>query len=244
MSGGKIAVLMSVTALCLACLTSFAAEEGLVAYWDFDEGSGVVVKDKSGSGNDGKIYGDASYVKVGEGYALKFDGKGDYVYVPDSDSLVLTNKGTIEMWVLVNSYPPSTSHPTKSSGLLQKGRGIGWDCGSYFVWYHVQNSTVYGAVFDGTKENYVAFGKPPVEKWHHLVFSWDGNNLRCYLNGNTVQTKPQKVNAMDSATPIWIGRSRTAYFNGLIDEVKIYNHPLTEKAVASHYKSTKNRYGR
>lgn len=219
-------------------------EKGLVAHWDFDEGSGEVVKDKSGNGNDGKIYGKASYVKLGEGYALEFDGKDDYLYIPDSDSLVLTDKGVIELWVLVNSYPDSTAHPTLSPGLVQKGRGMGWDAASYFVWYHLQNKTIYGAIFDGTKENYVEVGKPPAGQWHHIVFVWDGSNLKSYLNGEVVRTTPQKLNAAESAAPIWVGRSRGGYLDGLIDEVRIYNRPLTEKEVASHYERMKKNYGR
>ena len=54
------------------------SDEGLVAEWHFDEGSGNVVKDSSGNGNDGIIYG-ASWVDGKFGKALSFDGKDDSI---------------------------------------------------------------------------------------------------------------------------------------------------------------------
>lgn len=54
----------------------FIPFDGLVAYWDFDEGSGTIAKDKSGNGNDGTIHG-ATYVNGRYGKALSFNGEGD-----------------------------------------------------------------------------------------------------------------------------------------------------------------------
>lgn len=65
---------------------SCSEENGLVACWNFDEGSGEVAHDQSGNKNDGKIYG-AAYVKRGEGYALEFDGEDDYVDCGNNESL-------------------------------------------------------------------------------------------------------------------------------------------------------------
>ena len=61
------------------------SDQELVAEWHFDEGSGSVVKDSSGNGNDGTIHG-AKWVDGKYGKALSFDGNGDYVEItPRSD---------------------------------------------------------------------------------------------------------------------------------------------------------------
>ena len=57
-------------------------EAGLVAHWDFDEGEGTVLHDVTGNGNDGTVRG-ASWVRVGTGGGLRFDGQDDTVE-PDS----------------------------------------------------------------------------------------------------------------------------------------------------------------
>jgi len=79
----------------------FAAEEGLVGYWKFDEGKGDVATDSSGNGNDGKIIRGPEWVDGKFGKALKFDaGSRHKVEVPHSDSFAeITTAVTIETWV-------------------------------------------------------------------------------------------------------------------------------------------------
>ena len=74
-------------------------ERDTIALYPFDEGSGSVVHDASGHGNDGKIYG-ARWTDEGiNGKALKFDGVEDHIKVPHSPGLNLTDTYTIEAWV-------------------------------------------------------------------------------------------------------------------------------------------------
>jgi hypothetical protein len=75
------------------------SDDGLVAEWHFDEGEGSVLKDSSGNGNDGVIYG-AIWVDGKYGGALSFDGVDDYVEVPDAPQLSGGGKDlTIEAWI-------------------------------------------------------------------------------------------------------------------------------------------------
>ena len=73
---------------------------GTVGYWHFDEGSGTIAYDSSGQGNNGTIYG-ATWTSGKVGGALEFDGKDDYVEVPDNPSLDTGSDEdvTIEVWV-------------------------------------------------------------------------------------------------------------------------------------------------
>ena len=67
-------------ALFIAAPAYAQTKAGLVAHWDFNDGRGNVLHDKSGNNNDGEIHG-AKWVKCGEDYALRFDRSGDYTSV-------------------------------------------------------------------------------------------------------------------------------------------------------------------
>ncbi|MCX6013468.1 MAG: hypothetical protein NTV30_08710, partial [Chloroflexi bacterium] len=69
-----------------------------IGAWLFDEGSGNKVKDSSKNGNDGKLTG-TKWVDGKFGKALDFNGSSDYVEIPDSDSLDVTNSIAIVAWI-------------------------------------------------------------------------------------------------------------------------------------------------
>ena len=69
---------MTVVLLEMGVSLATGAEPGMVAYYRFDEGAGVLAKDVSGRGNHGTIHG-GKFVKRGEGFALELDGEGDYI---------------------------------------------------------------------------------------------------------------------------------------------------------------------
>ena len=75
----------------------------LVAYLPFDGDT----DDLSGNGNDGTIYNGASYVSGKINQGLSFDGIDDYVSIPHSTSLDITDKITLEAWVNIDDLPDS-----------------------------------------------------------------------------------------------------------------------------------------
>ena len=75
---------------------------GLVAHYDFSEGVGTVLHDRSGNGNDGTIVG-AQWITRRSGYCLEFDGIDDYVDCGHGASLDLTGAVTLEAWALLDA---------------------------------------------------------------------------------------------------------------------------------------------
>ena len=69
-----------------------------VAIWLFDEGEGQIVRDGAPPENHGKLKSEAAWVGGKFGTALEFDGEEDYVDVPDSPGLNITEAITIVMW--------------------------------------------------------------------------------------------------------------------------------------------------
>ncbi|MEE8057102.1 MAG: hypothetical protein V3T17_04610 [Pseudomonadales bacterium] len=90
-----------INAILIGFISSSAAEEPVV-YLKMNEGAGTVVSDKSPSGNDGALSGSVWVNNV-----LEFDGLDDYVNIPDSDSLDVTDEITILVWVKPYSFSNS-----------------------------------------------------------------------------------------------------------------------------------------
>src|SRR5688572_13999545 len=70
-----------------------------VGDWRANEGSGTVLVDSSGSGNNGTILGNPTWVTGQHGQAIRFDGTGDYATVPDNASLDITTAITMAAWM-------------------------------------------------------------------------------------------------------------------------------------------------
>ena len=201
-----------------------SSDEGLVAEWRFDEGSGNVVKDSSGNGNDGVIHG-ATWTVGKVGSALRFDGKDDYVEVADDSSLDITDAITIEAWVKPYQLDGYDNIVTKD--LANDDRNYHFTTGGDELWF----------VFTGGSTHATTSANLAVDTWYHVVLTFsDTNNLiKIYVDGipKTLNTGgTETATASTNTAPLQIGHaywdSKNKYpFNGIIDEVRIYNRALT-----------------
>jgi hypothetical protein len=83
----------------------YATEPGLVGWWKLDETSGTIAADSSGFGNHGALQGDVRWMPGMIGGAWQGDGNGDYIRVPHSESLDLSERVTVALWVY-GGLPP------------------------------------------------------------------------------------------------------------------------------------------
>jgi len=214
----------------LAGQSACRAEKGLVAHYTCDEGRGRVLRDVSGNGNDGQIHG-ARFVKMGTGYCLEFNGKGDYVDCGEGPSLDLKDALTLEAWV----YPQSRVEG--EVGILGK------HFESFLLSY-------YG---DGQCYWYISSGGNNARtlltpgSWHHLAGTFDGKTLRLYLDGKLAHTAPTKFEKVKSGKHFLLGcvlgdpnatdpfYTRNGFFPGRLDEVRVYNRALSESEVRAHF---------
>ncbi len=207
-----------------------AQQQGLVASWDFDEGSGVTLRDSSGNGNHGKIRG-ATWVRSGGGYALQFDGVDDYVDCGNDASLDIHGPMTLAAWV----RPVSTS--AKEPGIV----------GKYFHSYAL-------TLYRGGCWWYISSGgnnaKAPLAKtgqWHHVLGTFDGEMLKLYVNGRQCATSKSKYNSVNAGKNFLMGRivpnptapdaasQARGHFEGTLDEVRVYNRALSLQEVVAEY---------
>jgi hypothetical protein len=226
--GRALGFMVTLIALMMASCT-WAAEPGLVAHYTFDEGAGTIAHDASGNGNHGMIHG-ARYVKRGQKYCLEFNGIDNFVDCGDKPSLDIRNAITLEAWVM----PESRVHG--EPGILGK------HFESYLLSYYSDGQCWW--YISGGANN--AKSLLSAGSWHHVVGTFDGRTLRLYIDGKLASSTPSRFDKIKPGKKFYIGcvvgdpsatdpaYTRTAYFPGLIDEVRIYNRAITAREVQTH----------
>jgi len=211
-----------------------------MAHWKFDEGTGIVANDSSGNGNDGTISGAAWTLGVDKG-ALKFDGSNDVINVPHSASLNISTAITIASW----AYPEAD----KDMGIVCKGvAGTSRPYNQTF-----QGGKFYaGGVQTGTPwptkiaEAQGKTGSTQTKKWTHVVHTYDGAHVKLYQDGKLVATDSkltQAGNILTDSGALLIGANHNPgyssttrwYWQGMLDDVRIYNRALTASQVRALY---------
>lgn len=206
--------------------------DGLVSYWTLDKANidGDTVEDIWGD-NDGTMSGNPEIVEGKINEALEFDGASTFVDCGGDESLNLTEALTIELWM----KPNSAGEGGPNAGPICKAiAGGSWNwqlrynapggfMGFQFnagggKWISVQNNLEPGA-------------------WHHITGTYDGSDAVCYLNG--VETERMSMPAINSSNdPLLIGQDGWVnVFDGVVDEVRIYDRPLSEDEIQHNYKS-------
>ena len=208
------------------------SQKGLVGYWRFDEETGSTAKDSSPYGNDGTIYG-ATRVRGTIGKALSFDGVDDYVEVPDSASLDMKgDEITITFWMKQNELD-------KDRFLVSKGGN--YNAYQWRTYLNNHNKLVF-CVYAGGSFNCVTGNTQltDTQNFHHVAAVYDGSQMIIYLDGEVDNSKPKTGNFEPTTYNVYIGRRPAGtYFNGTIDEVRIYNRALSPGEIKIIYAFTK-----
>jgi PKD repeat protein len=193
---------------------------GLVAAYGFDEQTGGSVTDASGNGNNGAISG-ATWATSGRfGSALSFNGVNSWVTVQDSGSLDLSTGMSLEAWV----YPTAAMSGWRDIIMKEQPYNT-----VYYLCANSDNGQPVTGVF-GTSEQILYGGTTlPPYAWTHLAATYDGTTQRLYVNGVQVGSRPYTGIIRASASPLRIGGDGIwgEFFQGLIDEVRIYNRALS-----------------
>jgi hypothetical protein len=195
---------------------------GLVGWWRFDEGTGNVAKDSSEYGNDGAIYG-ATWVDGKYSKALSFDGTNDYVQIPSSSSLNIANAISVGAWINGNVFSAN-----------------GWNFiavkpSAYEI--AVWNSKLAIRLrFVNNGDRYYFGSSLNIGQWHYLVMTYDGSTFKGYINGQLNINQPILDTIATNTNSLQIGaESGAALFNGIIDEVRIYNRALSAAEIQADF---------
>ena len=212
----------------------------MMLYLPFEGGSNsTYTKDYSGYGNDGTVTG-ATWNRTGgkTGGAYSFDGTDDAINVSDSDSVSIVSAISIEAWIKQNIVGSHNTVVSKSHEYLLRINNITEEAAQ-------QRKLDCFVYLDGTFEPRVSSTEPINDSnWHHVVCTWDGStgNLSIYLDGKLNNTRTGRTGAVTGTSDdLQIGNWNddvlevTSYFNGTIDEVKIYNFSMSAEQVYENY---------
>jgi hypothetical protein len=205
-------------------------ETGLVLYIPFEDGSSgqaiSIANDYSIYGNHGTLKnfafsGTSDWTTGKYGQALSFDGVDDYVEVSANVSLNYGSSFTIEVW-FKTSLVAWRWLVTKLGGSW-----FGINNNGYLDW-------TKQAGIDYTSSKYVADGA-----WHHGVVTFNNGNLKLYADGvNVGNWSGVTLTVTSGKTYIGQRGDNVEFFNGLIDEVRIYNRALSEEEIKAHFRGT------
>lgn len=206
---------------------------GLVGWWKLDDASGTIAEDSSDNDNNGVLYG-PSWTTGQISGALDFDGWNDYVSLPIGSLISSLTDCTIATWVYwdggnawqrIWDFGSGTSvnmFLTARNGSTNTPRfaitTVGW-------WDEDQTTSPSALSTTG---------------WHHVAVTIDADNHthKLYLDGSLVaQNTSGYLNPSDlgSTTQNWLARSQYSadpYFNGWLDDVRIYNRVLEPDEIA------------
>jgi len=218
---------IAVFTMALLMLLASSVQADLVGLWHLD-GNAL---DYTGNSNDGTLYGGPTYFSSPMGSALLFDGLDDYVDCGGSDTLKPTENITIEMWV----NPGSTQNTWADIlGGHQNNQGyvVQQDADDLNTYYLAYNNNGTGSGWQGTSIQ----TQLTANKWQHFVVQKEGGIIRHYLDGTLTASGSVSGDIYYSPSePFYMGigweLTSDRYFSGAIDEVRIYNHALTEAEI-------------
>ena len=197
---------------------------GLVAAYGFEEGRGAVAADRSGNANNGALSGPAWTPSGRFGGALSFDGVNDFVTVNDASTLDLTTAMTLEAWVF-----PTASTGWRTALLKETTAGLVYGLYALEGTQHPAGWVRVG----GNEAGLSAPGVIPLNTWTHLAATYNGTTLTLFVSGAPVATRALAGSLTTSNSPLRIGGNTIwgEYFQGSIDEVRIYGRVLAQSEI-------------
>jgi prepilin-type N-terminal cleavage/methylation domain-containing protein len=192
---------------------------------------GADVCDTSGYGNNGTIYNnEATFVSSPvDGHALDFNGSSDYIDCGENTIFNIATEITIEAWIKTDTVTP------QYQGIVGKG-----DTSGERIYYLYLSNNKIKVLTDGTGgvDTLVTTETLSPEEWIHAVMVWSvlQDKLKVYLNGVEKSKDAMTTSLRVNANSVTVGRIETiTYFDGLIDEVRIYSEALPSTEIQKHY---------
>ena len=211
---------------------------GLVGWWSFDgkDMAGNTAYDRSGQGNNGTLSSDGTGlpVRVGGklGQGLSFDGVDDQVVLPTSAVLSMTSSVTVSAWIRRQGNAATYAR------IFEHGMVSGAPNLEYSLIIDNTDKLAFGLTTGGVADETPSNATLPQNVWIHVVGTWDGTNKRLYINGSLDRTIAQSgtITEQNNTNTLGYRIGPMHNFNGLIDDVRIYNRALSADEIKRLYR--------
>jgi len=195
-------------------------EEGLLAYFKFEEGGGNDLIDDSGLGNDAEIKGDVEWVGGKYEKGMQFDGESGHAEIL-AGTVGPFEEVTMAAWLKLESMPKTNSYNI-----------IGMTSGSANGFYLEQYATDLAAWQCGPNMNSVTAYPATFSDWHHIAVVYTGDNITIYIDGEQKSQGAGTTLPNVAGSPFRISgpmpeaQGFGGSIDGVIDEVRLYNRAL------------------
>ncbi len=219
-----------------------APPKSLIGYWKLDETSGNQIIDASGYGHDGELQSLTSLYPVRQpgklGNSVYFNGNRQLANIPASEDFDSTPQVTMAMWVNLDSYTAMGKFLSKY-GSYELAQGLaGRGSARIAIWTKEQNGWTW---LDSST------AKISLQSWHWVVGTYDGANMKLYIDGSVAATKALSGTIKAMQEPITLGgdnmKQNIRWTNGRIDEAAVWNYALTATEIAQLYQNYQNGTG-
>jgi hypothetical protein len=199
-----------------------------VAWWKMNEGSGSVAGDSTGNGNAGTLANCA----WGGGF-LAFNGTNSYVDCGHGSSLNIAGQFTITCWFKVAALPAAG----QSGWFIAKDAGTGSSFDFGLGNFSPDNHLILQV--NGSLEGFSGSSSTVDGLWHFAAVVSNGSGEQYYLDGVTDSGAGGSISPNITSSDLTIGgclvAGNNAFFNGSLDDVRIYGRPLSAAEVATLY---------
>ena len=155
---------------------------------------------------------------VAQNNSLHLNGSTDWVYIPNSGNIKFPNTFTLEAWVKAERQ--------QTAKIIEKGDWDGFSIGQDL--YKGWQTSVCSDVMTGTTLNWGS-GQPILNKWYHLAATFNGGNLKLYVDGALVNSSIAIFNINNTGRTISIGSDNGSqkFFKGYMDNISIWTTELS-----------------
>ena len=201
-----------------------------VARWDFEEGSGTTADDTSDNNNHGTLVNGPTWVTGKVGKALEFDGENEYII---TESLASSpNTETLSLWLYA-----------KDTGVIVSELGQqAINSGYHYIKIGLNtNNELKANIWNCNND--LTFGTINLNQWYFATLVYDGTAEKAYLNGEfkdsytCSRSAPSTQYLAFAATDSQSGGGfdDTDYFQGKIDDIRLYDYARTPAQIAWDY---------
>jgi len=202
--------------------------------WHLANGAALSASDSTANGNNGTVTRATATEGQIDG-AANLSGSQQYIDLGDNPSLQITGEElTVEAWINTSEASPSAYERL----IVKETPGNGSPYVTYGMYRNPGNTTLDWCISSGATLNCAVTSNLPVNSWTQVVGTYDGSNLRVYVNGALNDTVAMTGNIGATTQDVVIGADTAdggEFFNGEVDEVRISDSVRSADWIATQY---------